>query len=404
MRIAYLALVEIDVANACLVHTREVAEQLAALGHEVTLILPQPLRPQTWAGVRHVWIKRWGFDRLRQLAFSLASAWRLLLLHRRHPFDLLYLREMTYSPLLPAFVRWLRVPLFVEVNGWLLDDLRLTGASARELGAVERSQRTLFRAATGVLVSTAGNAEKIRTLYGVPAQRVTVQELGTNPEHFSSGEKRAAREKLGLPAEVPVLLFAGSFHPHHDLGTVLEAFAGLAAADPRPVLVLVGYGSTWKWLRDRCRSPGLAGRVVMPGPVPYEQIPRYFQAADIGLLPLTRENIRQRNGCVTLKLWDYMAAGLPVVATDLPGTASYDLLKEKVLVVPPEDPQAMEQALRRLVSQEELRDRLGREGRDYVRAHRSWRQAAEETVGFIKKRLAEESAEDRREAARPCAG
>ena len=42
MRIAYLALIEIDVANASLVHTREIAEGLAALGHEVTVILPRP--------------------------------------------------------------------------------------------------------------------------------------------------------------------------------------------------------------------------------------------------------------------------------------------------------------------------------------------------------------------------
>ncbi|WP_447972470.1 glycosyltransferase family 4 protein [Nitrospira sp. Kam-Ns4a] len=403
MRIAYLALVETDVANACLVHTREVAEQLAALGHAVTMILPRPLRPQTWGQVRHVWVRWWGFDRRRQQVFSLESAWRLWRLHREAPFDLLYAREMPYHPFLARLARWLRVPLFVEVNGWLLDDLRLTGASARELRAIERSQRALYRSATGILASTVGTAERIRTSYGIPASHVAVQELGTNVEHFAPGDKPAARQQLGLPAGVPILLFAGSFHPHHDLDTVLEAFAGLAAADPRPVLVLVGQGPPWERLRARSRSFGLASRVIMPGQVPYEDVARYFQAADIGLLPLARENIRQRNGCITLKLWDYMAAGLPVVATDLPDTASYALLKERVLVVPPEDPPAMERAWRTLLAEAPLRARLGREGRDYVRRYRSWRQAAEETMRFIEQRLAEESVVGRRGPGRSCA-
>ena len=62
MRIVYLALIEIDVANACLVHTREITEGLAALGHEVTVILPRPSRVQAWQGVRHVSVRWWGFE------------------------------------------------------------------------------------------------------------------------------------------------------------------------------------------------------------------------------------------------------------------------------------------------------------------------------------------------------
>ncbi len=404
MRIAYLALVETDVANACLVHTRELAEHLAALGHEVTMILPRPLRPQTWGKVRHVWVRWWGFDRLRQLAFALESAGRLWRLHRETPFDLLYVREMPDHPFLPRLARWLRVPLFVEVNGWLLDELRLTGATARELRRIERSQRVLYRSATGILASTVGTAERIQRVYGIPASQVAVQELGTNVEQFAPGDQRAARRQLGLPAGVPILLFAGSFHPQHDLDTVLEAFASLAAGDPQPILVLVGQGPPWERVRERSRSLGLAGRVLMPGRVPYEEVARYFQAADVGLVPLARENIRQRNGCITLKLWDYMAAGLPVVVTDLPDTASYPLLKGRVLVVPPEDPPALERAWRTLLAEAPLRARLGREGRDYVQRHRSWRQAAQETVGFIQKRLAEESRLDHREPGWSCAG
>ncbi len=389
MRIAYLALIELDVENACSVHTREIGEQLAALGHEVTLILPRPLRARRWAGVRHLWVRWWGFDRWRQLAFYLQSAWMLVRCHRARPFDALYVREAIRHPFLPGLARWLGLPLFVEVNGWALDDFRLIGASARELAEIERSQGALLRAAKGILVSTVGNAEKVASQYHIPTSRIMVQELGTNTEHFKPGERLAVRRSLGLPPEGPIVLFAGSFHPHHDVRTLVEAFAGLATHDRRATLLLIGQGAQWEPIGERIAAMGLADRVCRVPGAPYEQIASYYQAADVGVLPLSRANIRQRNGCIALKLWDYMAAGLPVVATDLPDTASYPLLHDKAVLVPPEDPHAMEKALRDLAERGELRERLGRAGRDYVVQFRGWRRAAEDTVRFMNERLRE---------------
>jgi glycosyltransferase involved in cell wall biosynthesis len=388
MRIAYLALVEIDVANACLVHTREIAEQLAALGHEVTVILPRPLRLQAWRGVRHVWVRWWGFDRRRQWAFFVESAWRLWRLHRRRRFDLLYVREMARHPFLSRLVRWLRLPLFVEVNGWLLDDLRLLGVSRAEMRAVERCQRSVFRTATGILASATGNADKLVAHYGVPEHRVQVQELGTNTMHFTPGNSRRARADLGLPLDGPIILFAGSFNPHHDLGTLVQAFAQVAAHGAETTrLLLVGHGHQWEAIRRSVASSGITDRVIMTGFRPYEQIPLYFQASDLGIVPLTAAKIRAQNGAVASKLWDFMAAGLPVVVTDFPSTSSGALLAGTAYVVPPEDAGAMAHAFRDLLGNADERARLAEAGLRYVRQHRTWRQAAGETADFIAKRL-----------------
>jgi glycosyltransferase involved in cell wall biosynthesis len=390
MRIAYLAMIEIDVANACLVHTREMAEGLAALGHEVTLILPRPLRMQAWHGVRHVWVRWWSFDRLGEWAFFLESAWHLWRLHRHRRFDLLYVREMARHPFLPAFVRWLRLPLFAEVNGWVLDDLRHRSASRRELRAAERDQRGLFGAAVGILADAVGDAETAVTYYGIPRQRVHVQKLGTNTAHFTPGDRRRVRTDLALPVDGQIILFAGSFHPHHDLRTLVNAFAQLAAhGDEQPVLLLVGGGAQWHSTRQSVESMGLADRVRMPGPVPYEMIPSYFRAADIGVLPLTARRIRQMNGALAFKLWDYMAAGLAVVVTDFSDSPGASVLADTAFVVPPEDPKAMAAALADLSGDMNKRIRLAQAGLDYVRQHRTWRQAAAETADFIAKRLKE---------------
>jgi len=392
MRIAYLALIEIDVAGACLIHAREIAEGLAGLGHEMTMILPRPLRTQSWRGVRHVWVRWWGFDRLKQWGFFVESAWHLWRLHRQRRFDLVYVREMARHPFLPSLVWWLRLPLFVEVNGWVLDDLALLGASARELRAAERGQRNLFRAASGILADAVGDGESVIRKYRIPKERVHVQELGTNTARFAPGDKQRVRTDLGLPLNSQIILFAGSFHPHHDLDTLVRAFARLLShPHERLLLVLVGSGARWHSTQQRVDSLGIGDRVKAPGSVPYEMISAYFQASDIGVLPLTTRRIKQMDGALAFKLWDYMAAGLPAVVTDLPSTSSASLLAEKAYVVPPEDPDAMAKAFVDLLGDITKRTRLAEAGLNYVRHHRTWRHAAVDTADFIAKRLNETS-------------
>jgi glycosyltransferase involved in cell wall biosynthesis len=389
MHITYLAFVEIDIANACVVHTREMCEQFIALEHDVTLILPRPLTMQSWQGVRHIWVRWWGFDRPRKWIFFLESAWRLWSVHRRRPIKVLYVREMDRHPFLAGLVQWLGIPMVVEVNGWALDELRLLGASSQQSYAFERCQRKLFSAAKGIMVSTIGNAENVIAHYGISRHKVQVQDLGTNNQHFKPGDKVLARQKIGVPMNAPIILFAGSFHPHHDLTTLLKAHAKLVAQGFEALLLLVGNGNQFESIQQHIELSGLGGHIRLCGACPYDEVPIYFRAADIGVVPLTVEKIRQQQGSLASKLWDYMACHLPVVVTDLPHTSSAKLLKDKAYIVQPENVNDMARGLRDLLENAQLRQNLAIKGHDYVRVHKTWRRAAEDTVSFIQKRLVE---------------
>lgn len=387
MNIVYLAFIEIDISNACLIHTREIAEQMAALGHQVTVVMPRPLRSQMWKNVKHIWIKYWGFDRPREWFFFVESALRILYRHNRRRFDIIYVREMERNFVLLFLARRMKCPLFVEVNGWLLDDLSLTGATADRIAAAKKHQQKLFDVSQGIFVSTHGNAERLGSVYNVRGRKTFVQELGVNTGHFAQSNQNKAREQLGLSFEHKIILFAGSFHPHHDLKTLLEAFSYVVKESPGSILLLLGTGAQFHIVKEKINTLNIENKVILPGVRSYDEMPVWFQAADIAVLPLTSPNIRQRNGCITLKLWEYMAAGLPVVATDLPDTRSAPLLADKIVIVPPEDPRAVGNALLRLLNSENLRRRLSVAGMDYVRMNRTWHRAASETLDFIERRL-----------------
>jgi glycosyltransferase involved in cell wall biosynthesis len=387
MRIFYLAFVETDISNACVIHTREIVENLSALGHDVTVVLPRPLKKQIWENVDHKWVRFWGFGLPRKYIFFLESVSRIFWMHRRQPYDLLYLRETEHTPLLLPFLRLMKLPLFVEVNGWLLDDLHLKGATAGRISSAKTHQQLLFQTATGILVSTSGNADRLASHYGIEKSRIHVQELGCNTILFKPGNQEKARTFLDLPSRAKLILFAGSFHHHHDLKILLESFSLVLKQYPETYLILLGTGAQFKAIQRKVEELRLNSHVMLPGVRPYEEMSIWYRAVDIAVLPLTAKKIEQQNGCLSLKLWEYMASGLPVIATDFTHTPSAKLLDDKVLVVPPEETVTMTTAILSLLKDPSLCRQLSAAARSYVLEHRSWRHAAKETIDFILLRL-----------------
>ncbi len=395
MRIAYLALIELDVSNACLIHTREIAEQWADQGHDVTLVLPEPLEPHCWKGVKHVWIKWWGFDRLRQWCFFFESYLKIWFQHRLSPFDVLYVREMERPPLLIHFCKWLNLPLFVEVNGWAIDDMVCLGATESDLQKIRVAQQTLFDKAAGIVVSTQGNVDNIVREYSISSGKVVAQELGVNAGLFGNIEKSMARQELDLPLDHQLVLFTGSFHPHHDLKTLIRAFSLALAKLPNMQLLLVGDGverlNAERWVEEE----GIEGGVVFAGVWPYEKMPYWLAASDLSVIPLLKRRIKLQNGSFVTKLWEAMAAERPVIITDLPETATSALLKELIFVIPPEDAVAMSDAIvNALLDKAGENDECIRRSKSYVLQNRTWSKEASSSIVFMEKMMAKPASKD----------
>jgi glycosyltransferase involved in cell wall biosynthesis len=90
---------------------------------------------------------------------------------------------------------------------------------------------------------------------------------------------------------------------------------------------------------------------------------------------------------MTLKLWDYLSSGLPVIATDMPGTRTYRELNDYAIFVDPGNEKMMAEAMLQLIENPEKRKRLSVRGRSLVTKRRSWKQAALETDSFIQRQL-----------------
>lgn len=379
MRIAYLALIELDVPNACLIHSKEIAEQMVELGHEVEMFLPLPLRKQVWRGMKHHWVRFWGFDALRRHIFLIGACFKILRSHKENAFDCLYLREMEAASLLCQLCKHLKLPLFVEVNGWLLDDLRLINASDAALKKAESNQGVLLQSTCGVIASTLGNAENVKKHYQV--EHVMTQELGVNASLFAGMESSQARKHLKLRNDEQLILFAGSFHPHHDLKTLIHAFARLQKGLSNVRLLLVGDGAQYQDVQAWVNDLGLQDKVLFSGSQPYEDMPYWFAAADLLVSPLIAQKIKQQNGALATKVWEAMAAATPVLVTDMEGTQSYQLLSQLAWVCEPENSEDMANVMQKALCGSSHRVE---HARAYVLEERSWRKAASDTLDFMR--------------------
>ncbi len=236
-----------------------------------------------------------------------------------------------------------------------------------------------------------------RTLRDDYAVTATVVHNGVDTARFGTPDRRLAaalRDTVGA-ASRPLILTVGGIEPRKGSDTLVRAMALLRHGGRDPVLAVVGGHSfqDYRGYREYVFSlfPGLGlelGRdVVLLGTVADAELPAWFAAADVFAFPSTKEGW----GLVVLEA---MSAGLPVVAADLPVFREYLRPGREALLVPGNDPPALADALRSVLDDPHLADRLRTAGLA-VAAKYSWdATAAEHQAIYATLGRADEDTED----------
>jgi glycosyltransferase involved in cell wall biosynthesis len=204
---------------------------------------------------------------------------------------------------------------------------------------------------------------------GLPESRLRQISNAVDTARFqpaSAAERAALRTELGLPADLPILLFVGFFSRDKRPQLLYDAWAATAAAVPS-ALLFVGltrsaYGEVDAELagaiRSRAAGAGLSDRVLFVESS--HTIERYFRAADAYVLPSIREGF-------PIALLEAMSSGLPCVATRLAGATDV-IIEHGVngLLVDPDDAAGFTSAIRVLLSDRGARERLGSAARQTI--------------------------------------
>ena len=219
--------------------------------------------------------------------------------------------------------------------------------------AMERVLSRLTR--TIINVSASQEAEGLRLRLFRPSQSVVIVN-GIDLEDLDRVIARSPvrRESLGLSSNDLVLGCVTRFDPIKRVQTLLEAFHRLVPRIPGLQLLLVGGGGEEERIRRRVAEMGLNQRVIFTGFL--ENSVRIYPVLDLYVATSLKEGL-------PLSLVEAMAAGLTVVATDVPGHRDVVVHGETSLLVPPDNPGALADAIAGLLADPERRRRMGEAGR-----------------------------------------
>jgi glycosyltransferase involved in cell wall biosynthesis len=162
--------------------------------------------------------------------------------------------------------------------------------------------------------------------------------------HPPEPRERRFHQHLGIPAGERVVLYQGGFSPDRGIEQLLDAIGKV----PGAVLVLMGYGPLRATLEARTATPQLRGRVYVMEAVAPTELLGWVACADVVAMPIQPSTLNHRLTTPN-KLLEAMAAGVPVVASDLPGMA--DIVREAACgeLCDPTSPDSIAAAIRRLL-------------------------------------------------------
>jgi len=368
------------------------ARLLPARGHEVTWFMQSATvrRPAVtaWLGstvhlepwregpsLRSALRRRWGWLRLLARAASLA---------RRRPFDVIQVRNsVTAGCLALALRRGTGARFVYQFSFPVLESLmaaategRVRAPSARRVtaGAGLRVRGWLLRRADLVL---AVSEEMRRQLIaqGVAPDRVMAFPLGSElPRAPSKRQVERLREELGL-SDAPVVLYFGAIDRKRRLDFVVRVAARVRRLQPEARWVLMGPASDGEGdrLRRYAEELGLGQHVLVLGPVPRSEVPRYLGLASITVSPIPTTALYVASS--PTKAVESLALGVPVVGTPIPDQADLIAASGGGCVAPFEE-EAFAEAVARLLADPSEARRMGAKGRRHVRSHRSYERLA----------------------------
>lgn len=304
-------------------------EALLAAGHSSRVLLPGPAsdRPASVVLAGHV---------------GQALPWRLLSLSRAGAAlvadcDVVDAHFALYAlPFLPS-VRRHRVPLVVHFHGPWAQESTAMGAGRLGVAAKRWVERSVYRRADRCIVLSDTFGELLVRDYGVAASRVRVVRPGVDPDRFTVSTARTVlRQELGL-GSAPVVLAVRRLVPRMGLDVLLEAWQRLDRPDAR--LVIIGDGPQLSELQQQVDHHGMHESVHFAGRVTDDELPRWYAAADLTVVP---SRLLEGFGLIVL---ESLAAGTPVLASDIGGMSELLPQLASDLLVPAGDATALAERL-----------------------------------------------------------
>jgi len=383
MRVAYFCAdpgVPLSGTKGCSVHTQEVICALRDLGHSVEVFAANRGSSCPSSGFHQLPVASTISRKERETDLYNLNKKIPAILEEAGPFDFVYERHSLWSYAAMEYARSTGIPSVLEVNSPLIEEQQ----KYRELIHHRRAEhvaRRAFQSAEVVLVVSSQITKYVKR-FALGKCRVQVVPNGVNPGRFPTSQAPS------IPREESILRigFVGSLKPWHGLSILAEAFSSLRMRYPNLRLLIVGDGPERANFEESLRQMKLLDSSHFTGAVLPENVPGLLSSMDIAVAPYPEDPDHYFS---PLKVYEYMAAGLPVVAARIGQIAEVIEDEENGLLFTPGNASELARAIEQLIRNAPLRKRLGTAARIAALRYHTWERRLDRIFDLVNLRLQE---------------
>jgi len=387
-------------------HTCYVAKELSAVTDHFVCLMANQFDLLRVLGVRQVCLQSPSSESNEEAILAASPSYNLQVrpvletIRPAYVYERLVLGNLTGAQL----CRELGIPYLVEYNGSEVSMMRSFGTDGyANADLFERIEDAAFAQATMVSVVSDVIRDSL-VARGVDPRKILVNPNGVDPDAYRPAtriERDAVRRELGFNDQDIVVGFTGTFGGWHGIDVLAESIPVILSRHPDAVFLLIGDGPNASLIENVVRDHALQSRVVRVGRVRHSEGARLMGACDLFVSPHSAHMIDSPFFGSPTKLFEYMAMGKGIVASDLeqigevlrPALRAEDIdaltsapKTERAVLCKPSDARDFTDAVSSLVAHPDVAERLGQNARKAVLSSFTWRRHVARLVEFAGRR------------------
>ncbi len=235
----------------------------------------------------------------------------------------------------------------------------------------------VLKKSRGIISITQGLKDFYIKEYNLDSSRILVAPDGVDINKFKvESEKLKVRERLNLPADKKIVLYTGHLYSWKGVDTLVDSGKFLNGN-----ILIYLIGGTESDINDYKSRVKNRENIKIGGYRPHGEMPIWMKAADVLVLPNTAKEDISKYYTSPMKLFEYMASGTPIVASDMPSIREI-LNENNAILVEPDNPEKLAEGIARVLQNPDFADRIARQACEDVQNH-TWEKRVKEILEFV---------------------
>lgn len=295
---------------------------------------------------------------LMEIAYNFVTWWRI----NKSGIDryqAVFERYAIFAVVGACLARTKKIPLILEINYTAMSPLvRQRSMLLKPLARIV--DRWVFSTASLLTPVSSNLKTELMQFYGVPEHKILVLPNAADPKQFllNASQKTESTEQI--------IGFVGGFYPWHGLSLLLDAYSEIAPQFPKARIMLIGDGPEIDNVKNKIATLGLSDRVQFVGRVAHDELPLLMAQFYIGVMPDSNDYGSP------MKIFEYMALGIPVVAPDYGPIRDVIEDGKQGLIFQRKNQHSLAASLKKILSVPLLAQQMGKAGRNSIEQEHNW--------------------------------